>query len=48
MPRFDYVVTVTADDQASADQIMAERMGYDEDLSEIGIGDYAIEYEEKP
>jgi len=45
MPDFEYVVTVTADDHASADQIMAERLTYDEDLSEIGIGDYSISYQ---
>ena len=45
MPDFEYVVTITADDQESSDQIMAERQTYDEDLSEIGIGDYSISYE---
>ena len=39
---FYYIVTVTADDEVQADQIMAERINYDEDLSEYGIGDYTI------
>lgn len=42
---FRYTVTVTADSQDDADQIMAERILHDEDLREIGIGDYRIDFE---
>lgn len=42
--KFHYVVTVIAEDEEQADQIMAERINHDEDLSEYGIGDYQISF----
>lgn len=41
---FHYVVTVIAEDEEQADQIMVERINHDEDLSEYGIGDYQISF----
>lgn len=44
MPTFYYVVRVDTDTQDHADQVIAERTGYDEDLG----FDYTIDYTEQP
>lgn len=38
-----YAVTISATSKEEADQVLVERIGYDEDLSEHGIGNYTID-----
>lgn len=42
MAQFVYEVVVETDSQRSANTVIAERLGYDEDLSDLGVKDYRI------
>ena len=48
MPAFHYDMVIVAETQAEADRVMVERIGYDEDLSEYGVGDYIIDADPMP
>lgn len=39
---FRYDLVIEAEDQQQADRVMIERVGYDEDLREYGVGEYRI------
>lgn len=39
---FRYDLVILAEDARQADRVMVERTGYDEDLSEVGVGEYSI------
>lgn len=41
---YEFTVTVAAATREEAEQIMAERINHDEDLSAYGIGDYWISF----
>lgn len=41
---FRYIIDVETDTAEHADVVIAERIGYDEDLSEYGIEDYWLTY----
>lgn len=40
---FHYDLVIFAKDQQQADKVAIERAGYDEDLSEYGVGEYLID-----
>lgn len=40
---FHYDLVIHAENAAQADRVMVERTGYDEDLSEYGVGEYTID-----
>lgn len=40
---FHYDLVVMAEDHRQADRVVTERVGYDEDLRETGVGDYSID-----
>lgn len=40
---FHYDLVIHAEDAAQADRVMVERVNYDEDLSEYGVGNYTID-----
>lgn len=40
---FRYDLVIEAEDRQQADRVMIERVGYDEDLREHGVGDYKID-----
>ena len=42
MQAFEYTVVVEAETKEQADIVIAERVGYDEDLTEYGVPDYRI------
>lgn len=48
MPAFHYDMVIIAETQAEADRVMVERIGYDEDLSEYGVGEYRIDANPMP
>ena len=43
LKEFRYDLVIWAEDQQEADRVMVERVGYHEDLSECGVGDYKID-----
>ena len=47
MREFKFEVVVGAENAGQAAAIMQERLGFDEDLSELGIGEYTLEWESK-
>jgi hypothetical protein len=49
MKRFQYVVTVETDTEEHADQVMGERLGFDEEYTdEAGVEfDYSLPYQQR-
>lgn len=45
MPVFHYDLVIVAETAQQADRVLVERIGYDEDLTEYGVGDYLIDAE---
>jgi hypothetical protein len=42
---FRYDLVIFAENAQQADRVMVERVGFDEDLSEYGVGEYRIDAE---
>ena len=40
---FHYDLVIHAENAQQADRVMVERVGFDEDLSEYGVGEYRID-----
>lgn len=40
---FHYDLVIFAEDAKQADRVMVERVGFEEDLREYGVGEYSID-----
>lgn len=43
LKEFRYDLVIHAENAEQADRVMVERVGFDEDLSKYGVGDYRID-----
>ena len=43
LKRFRYDLVIWAENAQQADRVMVERVGFDEDLREYGVGEYKID-----